>query len=74
MRARGGDVLWYLDAGRSGRLIFPASAKGADGVVDALSVLSGFSDLAAAQTLRDPPRGRSVVWERHTRRPRIELS
>ena len=63
-----GDILWYLDAGAEGRLIFPASAKGADAVVEALSPLPGFSDLAAAQTLRDPPGGRSVVWQRRDHR------
>lgn len=66
-----GDLLWYLDAGPSGRLIFPASAKGADAVVEALAPLPGFSDLAAAQTLRAPPLGRSVVWQRQSH-PRIE--
>lgn len=59
-----GPALWFLDAGRSGRLIFPANAEGAEHVVEALSALPGFSDLAAAQALNDATTGRRLLWER----------
>lgn len=67
--SRGGP-LWYLDGGRAGRLIFPASAEGADRLLDSLTALPGFSDLTAAQALHAHPAGRRVVWER-TPRPRL---
>lgn len=67
VRPSRGELLWYFDAGANGRLIVPASAKGADRLVEALSALPGFSDLAVAQVLRAPRRGRHVVWQRRGR-------
>ena len=64
VRASGGDLLWYLDGGAAGRLVLPASASGADRLVEALAGLPGFSDMTVAQRLRAPPPGRTVVWER----------
>ena len=59
-----GEPLWYLDAGHHGHLIFPATAENAEHLIEALAALPGFSDLTAAQTLRAPPKGRTVVWQR----------
>lgn len=64
--SRGGP-LWYLDAGRAGRLVVPANAEGADHLVEALAALPGFSDLGVAQALRARAVGRRVVWQRTAR-------
>ena len=62
--APGHDPVWRLIGPEGVALAIPATAKGADHLPEALTVLPGFSDMTAVGVLQRDRPGRQVIWER----------
>ena len=62
--ASGHDPVWRLVGPDGAALSIPATAEGAGHLPEALTVLPGFSDLAAVGALQRDRPGRHVIWER----------
>jgi hypothetical protein len=62
--APGQDPVWRLVGPEGAALAIPATAKGADHLPEALTVLPGFSDMAAVSFLQRDRPGRQVIWQR----------
>lgn len=56
------EALWIFLQTDGQRLVVPASAKGADLIVDALSALPGLDYAAAQAAMASTDRGRFVLW------------
>jgi hypothetical protein len=62
--AAGQEPFWRLVGLDGAVLMIPAAAEGADHLPEALTVLPGFSDMAAVTALNRAERGSRLVWER----------
>lgn len=58
----GGKALWVFTQNDGSRLAVPADAKGADGLMDALSALKGLDYALALKALETSQEKRFVLW------------